>query len=101
MAGIWDTWKDAENKEFNTFSILTTVATEKIKIIHNRMPVILRPDIEKEWLSDLPGDKLQAYIKSYDAKKLEFYPVSKRINSPKHNDPDLIIPESVQQSKLF
>ena len=65
------------------------------------MPVILRPDIEKYWLSDLPVDELKGYIESYDSNKLEFYSVSKRINSPKHNDPDLIIPESVKQQKLF
>ena len=56
FAGLWNSWTDKNTGEtFHTYTILTTQANELMSKIHNtkkRMPVILRPDMEKEWLNN-------------------------------------------------
>jgi len=50
FAGIWDTWKDAEGKAFDTCAIITTVANTIVAPVHPRMPVILQEKDEDAWL---------------------------------------------------
>ncbi len=54
FAGIWSAWEDKSTGELiPTFSIITTEANELMSFVHNtkkRMPVIIKPEFEKEWL---------------------------------------------------
>ncbi len=50
MAGLYNTFKGKEGKEYEAFTIITTEANDTIKRIHHRMPVILPKDKEDEWL---------------------------------------------------
>lgn len=92
MAGIWETWKDAEGRPLHTFSIITTEPNRLMKDIHNRMPVILPPDKEKEWLHADNPELLTPLLLPYDAQQMEAYPIGKGINSPRNNHPSLISP---------
>lgn len=68
FAGLYSAWKDIETGELiPTFTILTTEANELMAEIHNnkkRMPVILHPDYEKDYLEtgniQMLNDKLFA-----------------------------------------
>lgn len=55
FAGIYSTWKNPQNHELvSSYSILTTEANELMSKIHNnkkRMPVLLRKQDRKAWLS--------------------------------------------------
>ncbi len=50
FAGLWESWKDPENNIIKTFTIITTEANEAVSPIHNRMPVILKPEFYHDWL---------------------------------------------------
>ncbi len=54
FAGLWDEWVDQQSGElFYTYAIVTTEAQGIMREIHNtklRMPFVLKPDEEKEWL---------------------------------------------------
>lgn len=56
FAGLWNEWTDKTTGEkFHTYTILTTQANDLMSKVHNsqkRMPVILRPDMEKAWLNN-------------------------------------------------
>lgn len=71
LAGIWSDWLDRETGELmHTYSILTTDANEQMAIIHNskkRMPVILRPENEMEWLM---GGRLEMVDSEMRAEKI-------------------------------
>jgi len=60
LAGLYDTWTDRTTGEiFPTFTVITTRANPMMEKIHNikkRMPVILSPEEERNWL-DLTGKK--------------------------------------------
>lgn len=55
MAGVCERYKDDEGNSYLTYAILTTDANEQMKPIHDRMPVILDPEDENQYL-DLEAD---------------------------------------------
>ena len=85
FAGIWDAWTNKETKEtLKTFSIITTQANPLLAEIHNtkkRMPVILRPEEERRWLSDIPVEEAVSLLTPYDEKAMEAHTVSKLITT--------------------
>ena len=50
LAGLWDVWRKPDGKRVESFTIITTDPNELVRPIHNRMPVILRPEDEDQWL---------------------------------------------------
>ncbi|GAB2486352.1 SOS response-associated peptidase [Alkalibacterium psychrotolerans] len=55
MAGVCERYTDDYGHSYLTYAILTTDANDQMKPIHDRMPVILNPEDEKEYL-DLEAD---------------------------------------------
>ena len=45
FAGLWDRWRDPSGNWIKTCSILTTAPNAVTSAVHDRMPVILDPDI--------------------------------------------------------
>lgn len=101
IAGIWETWKDAECRIINSFSIITTVANSLVAEIHNRMPVILKPEDEDIWLMENDETLLKSLLKPFSEVNMEAYAISKKVNSPINNDSEIIIPEVGGQQSLF
>lgn len=93
MAGLWSRWKDANGKEIKTFTIITTTPNALMKKIHDRMPVIIPPDLEDAWLQGEDLDKLQGMLVAYPAKEMAAYEVSTIVNSPKNDIADCIKPK--------
>jgi len=90
MAGIWDSWKDIDDKKINSFAIITTSPNELMENIHNRMPVILQPEMEKPWLMNNDPVELLSFLKPYPAELMEAFPVSKLVNSPANDIPEVL-----------
>jgi putative SOS response-associated peptidase YedK len=94
FAGVWSIWKDAEGKELKTYSIITTESNEEMRSVHNRMPVILYPEEEAEWLdsSHSAREEVEPFIHPYEDNGLEMFEVSRDVNVTKNNDQKLILP---------
>ena len=95
FAGLWETWnKDDQDSIYKSCTIITTQASESIRYIHHRMPVILKPQLYKSWLD--PGNQdvveLGKILKNEIVTELVSYPVSKQVNSTRNNDPSCIEP---------
>ncbi|MEK4069347.1 SOS response-associated peptidase [Peribacillus sp. FSL R5-0717] len=92
MAGLWESWKSPEGISIYSCSVITTVPNELMTSIHDRMPVILKPEDEKDWLNPSINDPayLQQYLKSFDSEQMEAFEVSTDVNSTKNNSPNLI-----------
>ena len=59
-----------------------------MRAVHDRMPVILAPDNWAEWLeSDEDPARL---LRPAPDDLLRFWPVSKAMNSPRNNGPELL-----------
>ncbi|MFE4075958.1 SOS response-associated peptidase [Peribacillus sp. YIM B13477] len=92
MAGLWESWKSPEGISIYSCSVITTVPNELMTSIHDRMPVILKSEDEKDWLNPSINDTayLQQYLKSFDSEQMEAFEVSTDVNSTKNNSPNLI-----------
>lgn len=88
FAGIWDTWGKDQTK---SCAIITTTANETLAPVHDRMPVILRPENYDLWLdSRANAVSLRNLLVPYSASTLLSYPVSSAVNSPQNDSPELI-----------
>lgn len=102
FAGLWEAWKDAEGKKRHTFTIITTEANTLIKDLHHRMPVILPPHLENEWLQNPNPKDLKMMIQPFDSHKMEVFEVSDRANKASNEGEELIKPfRGNSQTQLF
>jgi putative SOS response-associated peptidase YedK len=94
FAGVWDSWKDAEGLEWKTYSIVTTSPNKEMASIHNRMPVILRPEDEPAWLDPANDTRatVEPFLHPYEDKGLNIFEVSTEVNATRNNDAKLILP---------
>jgi putative SOS response-associated peptidase YedK len=94
FAGIYNIWKNDQGEELDTYSIITTSPNKEMSEIHNRMPVILHPKNEKQWLdtsNDTP-ESIVDLLKPYDNGLLEMYKVSRDVNTGRVDNENLIHP---------
>ncbi|WP_288590887.1 SOS response-associated peptidase [uncultured Victivallis sp.] len=54
FAGLWDDWNE-KNENIRSFTIITTTANDFMKPIHNRMPLILKPEFWRKWIAPEAG----------------------------------------------
>ncbi len=96
FAGLWDEWHAPDGSPLRSCTIITTTPNSVAAQIHDRMPVILRPDDEALWLNGAVTDTrdLLSLLVPYPAADMEAYPVSRRVNVPTVDDPELIAPAS-------
>ncbi len=96
FAGLWEIWdnKGQEPTPYRSCTILTREASESVLPIHNRMPVILKPQAFGPWLSRDNQDIrfLQQLVRDEIYTELKSVPVSEQINSVKVNRPGNIRP---------
>jgi putative SOS response-associated peptidase YedK len=93
LAGLWENWKDPETGEWvRTFAVITTAANELVAEIHDRMPAILRAEDYDRWLGVEPGPR--ELLKPFPAEPMMMWPVSTRVNTPKNDDADLLVPQA-------
>jgi putative SOS response-associated peptidase YedK len=100
FAGLYELWR---NREFPgdhpdawlwTSTIITTSAPDEIGRIHDRMPMVIRPELWADWLdpgnSDTAG--LLGLMAPAGSGALIVRPVSTQVNSVRNNGPRLIEP---------
>jgi putative SOS response-associated peptidase YedK len=94
FGGLWEEWLDKESGELvETCTIITTEANEILQPIHERMPVIIGQKDYKNWLDEKENnpDKLKDFLKPFSADKMSSHTVSKAVNTPTNNSPELIV----------
>lgn len=113
MAGLWERWTPTETQSdlsafgsgaddadggesrndgsntLETFTIVTTEPNELMGELHHRMPVVLPRDEERRWLDDDPTD-LDDLLTPY-AGDMRAYPVSRAVNDPSNDSPELVV----------
>ncbi len=95
FAGLWERWSDSDSGEVvETFTILTCKPNELVAPVHNRMPVILARDDFEFWLDPANADvaALDELLGPCPADAFECYPVSRQVNSPVNDSPELVDP---------
>jgi putative SOS response-associated peptidase YedK len=90
FAGLYEVWRDPATEELlRTCAVVTTAASESLRYLHERMPVVLPPDAWDEWLDPALDDPL-ALLQPREG--FDAYPVGLAVNSVRNNDPSLVEP---------
>jgi len=94
FAGLWDVWRKPDGKPVESCTIITTEPNELVRPIHNRMPVILQPEDEEQWLdaSRTPFAKAKSLLQPYSEDLMDAHDVSTIVNSAKYDGPECIEP---------
>ena len=93
FAGLFDKWHDKNTgKDIYSYTILTCPPNKILSKKHNRMPVILKREDEKEWLNPNITENEQMFemLYPYDDKNMTSFVVSRNINSPLNDSEELI-----------
>jgi putative SOS response-associated peptidase YedK len=93
FAGLWSIWHADEARTLRTCTILTTAANRAIAPLHDRMPVILAPGHERDWLDlDAPPDRLHELLIGMPARHTELSEVSFAVNDVRNDGPECLDP---------
>ncbi len=94
FAGLWELWNSPDGSEIRSCTIITTQPNALLEPIHNRMPVILPPDAYQQWISpeDRQPAQLNELLVPYPAEQVIAFPISKMVNSPEYDAPEVIKP---------
>jgi putative SOS response-associated peptidase YedK len=100
FAGIYELWRDPEIPEDHenaflwTAAVITTQATDDVGEIHDRMPMVIDPDLWADWLDpeNTQVSQLHAAMVPAMTGAMTSYPVSTDVNFVRNNGPELIRP---------
>jgi len=96
FAGLWERWDDKGKRSsgYRSCAIITTTASDSMRHIHHRMPVILKPEVYQQWLDPEYQDTqgLREILKSMTISEMYSRPVSKQVNTVRNNEPSNIKP---------
>ncbi|OGF74264.1 hypothetical protein A2W57_00710 [Candidatus Giovannonibacteria bacterium RIFCSPHIGHO2_02_43_16] len=82
FAGLWE-----QNEGEERFAVITTTPNKMAVKVHHRMPVILNMKEKDAWLdADLDPIKALKMLDPYPEKEMEYFEVSKTLNSARFND---------------
>lgn len=100
FAGLYEVWEDKEAPAgagpYKSCTIITTGASDSVKDIHHRMPLILEPEAYDAWLdpeNKEPG-RLEELLRTRCLKELKNHPVSTRVNRVENNSRECLEPLS-------
>ncbi len=93
---LWDVLRKPGGGKVESFTIITTEPNDLIEPIHNRMPAILQPEDEEQWLdaSRTTFTKARSLLKPLAAELMDAHDVSPIVNSAKYDGPECIQPVS-------
>lgn len=93
FGGLLEHWESLEGAVL-TFAILTTAANELMRPIHDRMPVIIRPEDYAAWLDPDVTDAhlVRELAGEYPSAGMEVYPVGRAVGNPRAQGERLVAP---------
>jgi putative SOS response-associated peptidase YedK len=91
FAGLWEGFRWPDDTVTRTFTIVATTPNADVAELHDRMPVNLDAEDWPAWLGETEADPA-ALLRPSPGGTLRTWPVSRRVNTPRNNDADLLEP---------
>ncbi len=93
FAGLWET-ATIDGIVIHSCTIITTDSSNLMRSIHDRMPVILPPEVWDTWLtsSQLPDDVLLSLLQPYSSEQMQLWEVSPAVGRASNEGAQLIQP---------
>jgi putative SOS response-associated peptidase YedK len=100
LAGLWSRWSTSKNDELWSCTVLVRDADAWYARFHDRMAALISPTSYVEWIDPSRADGQLALLEKApfkDGDEFEFYPISRKVNSPRYDAPDCIVPASPEE----
>jgi putative SOS response-associated peptidase YedK len=103
FAGLWERWRSPAGEPLHTCTVVTGPPNDLVRPLHDRMPVILRPEAREAWMDPKLRDEreLLDLLDVFPAEQMETYPVGRHVNSPDHDDATCIDPLSEAEREVL
>jgi putative SOS response-associated peptidase YedK len=96
FAGLWETWRPRGSRKepVRSCTIITTAPNPLLEKIHNRMPVILKPESYQVWLdpAEKSPEELAHLLVPFPESEMTARPVSTLVNNPRNDVPECVRP---------
>ena len=90
FAGLWESWMDANGNELDSAAILTVAVNDALAAIHHRMPAVIMPEDEEQWLDpQVPPAEAALLLKPAPEDFFQAMPISARISKFANDDPSV------------
>lgn len=92
FAGLWEYWQQPNGEALHTYTIITASANPTMEPIHDRMPVMVKPQLEDDWLNSKNQDPefLRQLLQASHEVDLKLTQVSTEVNKVANNHAGLI-----------
>jgi len=88
FAGLWESWSSKDSDEsLESAAIITAAASDFMAQLHQRMPVVIHPDLADRWLDGDP-ELLTEVIEN--SPEFQAWPVDRRVNNARNEGAELI-----------
>ena len=103
FAGLWSIWHGPQDETLRSCTIITTPANPAVAPLHDRMPAILAPGTEAQWLdAATPAPQLLELLHGLSTADTALQPVSTAVNDARYDGPDCLAPPAPEaQAALF
>jgi putative SOS response-associated peptidase YedK len=91
LAGLYERWLSPAGEVLDTCTIVTISASEALRRVHDRMPVIVPDTAYERWLDPANVD-VADLLEAWSGDALRAYPVSTRVNAVLNDDAQLCEP---------
>ncbi len=92
FAGLWDIW-EGEGEVVRSCAIIVGEASEAMRPVHERMPVLLDRANWSAWLDPHTDSvTLQSILNAPSTQAIRYYRVGTRVNNPGNDDADCLMP---------
>lgn len=92
FAGLWAVWQGQDGSKVLSCALLSKAAAPAIAHIHDRMPVVLKPERFEAWLDPkTQGQEVQEALSDAIA-DFASYPVGTKVNNTRNDFPELMEP---------
>ncbi len=95
MAGLYDYWTDPQSGEVvATCTIITTEARGALREIHHRMPAVIAPEDQFDWLDPACKDhgRLKEMLRPFSPETMQWREVSDVVNKAGYDSSECIEP---------
>ena len=94
MAGLFEVWAPPEGERLWTCTVLTTQAADELGHIHDRTPLLVRPQDWARWLDPAVADPGEDLLVPGTPGALDAWPVSAAVGNVRNNGPELVEPQA-------
>ena len=92
FAGLWSRWTSPDGERVESFAVITTEPNATAVEYHDRMPLVLAPDLYEGWLDPrADGERLLAEARARSVGlKLDVYPTDPLGNNVRFEGPEVV-----------